>query len=135
MRDRRWPKYAPDGPPGYALFPTSDDAFSRLFFSPNTDPAVVTTITAGRERDPCGDLQSLAAGIAADHSYLATITVPVLLIFGSRDAVFPPPSEDEQRAQYAGSRGVTSLLVDDTGHALYLERSAGTVRAYLATSS
>lgn len=127
------PKRAPDGPPGYALFPTSDDAFSRLFFSPNTDPAVVTSVTAGRERDPCGDLGSLAAGIAADHTYLATITVPVLLIFGSRDAVFPPPSEDEQRAQYAGSRGVTSVLVDDTGHALYLERRAGTVRAYLAT--
>ena len=126
------PKYAPDGPPGYAFFPTSDDAFSRLFFSQNTDPAVVSTVTAGRERDPCGDLESLAAGIAADHMYLATITVPVVLIFASRDAVFPPPSEDAQRVQYTGSRNVTSILVDDTGHALYLERHAETVRAHLA---
>jgi pimeloyl-ACP methyl ester carboxylesterase len=126
------PKYAPDGPPGYAFFPVSDDAFARLFFSPNADPALAGAVTTGRERDPCGDLESIPAGIAADHANLGTVTVPVVLIFGALDAVFPPPSEELQRANYTGSRDVTSVLIENTGHALYLERNAGTVRAQLS---
>jgi len=126
------PKYSPDGPPGYAFFPISDDAFARLVFSANADPSVVSAVTAGRERDPCGDLDSLAAGIAADHAYLGTVTVPVVLIFGASDAVFPPPSEDAQRLQYVGSHDVTKVLLDGTGHALYLERNAAGMRAQLA---
>ena len=126
------PKYSLDGPPGYAYFPPSDGDFTGLFFSPNTDPRVVEAVTSGRERDPCGDLDSLAAGVGADHAYVGTITVPVVLIFGAADAVFPPPSEDVQRAQYSGSDDVTKVLIDHTGHALYLEHNAGAVRGYLA---
>jgi pimeloyl-ACP methyl ester carboxylesterase len=125
------PKYAPDGPPGYAFFPESDDAFARLFFSPNTDPAVASGVTTGRERDPCGDLDSIPAAIAADHANLREIRVPVVLIFGSLDAVFPPPSEQLQAADYTGSSDVT-VLVENTGHALYLERNAPTVRGRLS---
>jgi pimeloyl-ACP methyl ester carboxylesterase len=126
------PKYSPDGPPGYAFFPTSDGAFASLFFSANADARVVGAVTSGRERDPCGDLDSLPAAITADHANLGTITVPIVLIFGAGDAVFPPPSEDAQRAQYTGSHDVTAVLIDRTGHALYLEHNAAAVRGYLA---
>lgn len=126
------PKDAPDGPPGYALFPESDEEFGRLFFSPNTDPAVASVVTAGRERDPCGDLDSIPAAIAADHANLAGLGLPVVLIFGSLDAVFPPPSEQLQAADYGPSADVTAVLIENTGHALYLERNAPIVRGRLA---
>jgi pimeloyl-ACP methyl ester carboxylesterase len=122
------PKYGPQGPPGYALFPTTDDAFERLFFSSSADPPVVQAVTAARERDPCGDLASLSAAVDADNANLASVNVPVLLIFGDADAVFPPLAEDAQRAKLSGSQDVSAVLVAGTGHGLYLEQHAPAVR-------
>ena len=122
------PKYAPQGAPGYALFPTTDDAFKRLFFSSSADPSVVQAVTAARERDPCGDLASLSAAIDADNANIASVKVPVLIVFGDSDAVFPPPSGDAQRAKLTGSPDVTTVLIAGTGHGLYLEQPAAAVR-------
>jgi pimeloyl-ACP methyl ester carboxylesterase len=122
------PKYAPQRPPGYALFPTADDAFKRLFFSFSADPSVVQAVTAARQRDPCGDLASLSAAIDADNANLAAVTVPVLIVFGVADAVFPASAEDAQRAKVTGSQDVTAVLIAGTGHGLYLEQHAATVR-------
>jgi pimeloyl-ACP methyl ester carboxylesterase len=117
----------PSGPGGYAYFgQTAHDYEAAMFF--DADPAVVAAATARRPRDPCGDLGSIGPAIAVDLGTLAQIRVPVLLAYGDRDALFPPPAGQRQRSLYSGSRNVTLITVRDAGHAITLGRTAPTFR-------
>jgi pimeloyl-ACP methyl ester carboxylesterase len=58
-----------------------------------------------------------------DQLLLATVRVPVLLLWGANDALFPPPAGTLQRLHFLGSRDVTQVQIPDTGHAVTLERS------------
>jgi hypothetical protein len=58
----------------------------------DADPAVVAAANALRNPDPCGDDDSVVDATALDHLMLPTVTVPVLLLYGSNDALFPPPA-------------------------------------------
>ena len=69
------------------------------------------------------------AAIGEDHLMVPTITVPVLLVLGANDALFPPPAGTEQQAQFLGSSDVSLIQLPNTGHALTLERSAPTFTA------
>jgi pimeloyl-ACP methyl ester carboxylesterase len=116
------------GAPGYAPFgQTVADFDAAMFF--DADPAVVAATNQLRNLDPCGDDNSIIDAITTDHLMVPTITVPVLLIFGANDALFPPPAGTEQAAQFAGSSDVSLIQLTDTGHALTLERSAPTFTA------
>lgn len=108
---------------GYAYFGQTPQDFDSVMFH-DADPAVVQAATAMRLRDPCGDTNSFPAAIATDLAQVPSIQVPVLLVFGQNDALFPPPAESNQRALFAGSTKVQSVMLADTGHALTLERSA-----------
>jgi pimeloyl-ACP methyl ester carboxylesterase len=114
-------------PPGHAPFGQSDADFQALMFH-NADPAVVTAVTAMRNPEPCGDDASLIAAIATDVREVPTITVPVLIVLGDHDAVFPPPAQESQRRLFRGSNDVTTETIPDTGHALTVERSIGATR-------
>jgi pimeloyl-ACP methyl ester carboxylesterase len=117
-----------DGAPGYAPFgQTAADFDAAMFFDAN--PAVVATTNQLRNLDPCGDDNSIIDAMNTDHLMVPTITVPVLLIFGANDALFPPPAGAEQAAQFVGSSHVSLIQLADTGHALTLERSAPTFTA------
>jgi pimeloyl-ACP methyl ester carboxylesterase len=117
-----------DGAPGYAPFgQTAADFDAAMFF--DADPAVVAATNQLRNLDPCGDDNSIVAAINEDHLMVPTITVPVLLVFGANDALFPPPAGTEQEAQFLGSSDVSLLQLPNTGHALTLERSAPTFTA------
>ena len=78
-------------PPGHAPFGESDADFQALMFH-DADPRVVAAVTAMRNPEPCGDDASLLAAIATDVREVPGITVPVLLVIGDHDAVFPPPA-------------------------------------------
>jgi pimeloyl-ACP methyl ester carboxylesterase len=121
----------PTSPGGYAYFGQTDADFQAAMFH-NADPAVVAATTALRNRDPCGDTLSIPTAIAADGQNLSTITIPVLLLSGRDDALFPPAAIDNQKAMYSGSRDVTEVLLGDTGHAVTLERTARTARNAIA---
>jgi pimeloyl-ACP methyl ester carboxylesterase len=93
---------------------------------------VVDSFRRGWQREPCGEGLSLAATLVADRLFLGDITVPVLLAFGKQDAIFPPPDGELQKALYTGSKDVTLLQVNNTGHALQLERTAPASRAAIS---
>jgi len=114
-------------PPGYAPFGKRDADFQALMFH-DADPRVVAAVTAMRNPEPCGDDASLLAAIATDVREVPSITVPVLLLIGDHDAVFPPPALESQRHLFAGSHDVKTVSIPDTGHAVTVERSAGITR-------
>lgn len=119
------PKY-PGGPAHYAyVLKGSED---RLWLY-NADSAVVDEVVREHEREPCAEGPSLATALADDQQHMREISVPVLLVFGNEDPQFPPPDGERQQALYSGSRDVTLVQLDDTGHALQLGRTAPAARA------
>jgi pimeloyl-ACP methyl ester carboxylesterase len=110
---------------GYAYTFKGAEAF--LFY--NADPAAVANLIRHHERDPCGFAESIAPTLVADLLHIHTITVPVLLVAGDHDAVFPPPNGQRQRALYTGSRDATLMEFKDSGHAITSGRTAPQVRA------
>lgn len=117
----------PGGPSGYAYFGKTDAEFQGNVFA-DTDPAVIQHATARRNRDPCGDNAGLVPLAVANQRGVKSITAPVLLVFGDRDAVFQPDAMGKQAALFTGSSRVTTKSIPGAGHALTLERSAPLVR-------
>jgi pimeloyl-ACP methyl ester carboxylesterase len=99
----------------------------------DADPAVVAAMEELQERDPCGDMPSLYATIAADRLWLATLRLPLLLVFGQRDPYFPPAAAYRQRRMFPPGGDRTLLTIPSTGHHVMLERSAPGFRAAVAT--
>ncbi len=121
------------GPPGADM--TTDftpEQFKGFYFA-DAEPAVVDAATAQRGRIPCGETNSAVPTIAQDVASVQTITAPVLLVLGTKDALFTNPREAgaQQRDLYRGSSDVTLEFVEGAGSALQLERSAPAFRATL----
>jgi pimeloyl-ACP methyl ester carboxylesterase len=111
-----------DGAPGYAPFGATASDFDAIMFH-DADPSVVAAANALRNPDPCGDDESALQTLIIDQLLLATIRVPVLLLYGADDALFPPPAGTLQRLHFLGTNDVTLTQLPDTGHAVTLERS------------
>ena len=96
-----------------AFFKNSRDKF--YFNSATSD---VRAAVPPLNPDPCGQLESIPAGVAADVALLGTINVPVQVIFGDADAVFGPQPlvAQEQAARYLGSPKVTTTIVPAASH-------------------
>lgn len=114
---------------GYAYFGQSDADY-RAGHLHNTDPDVARAATEHRVKDPCGRLGSAIPNAVSDNALLATVSVPVLLVYGHNDALFQdnPAGTRLQRAHFVGSKDVTDIFLPDTGHALTLERTAPRMR-------
>lgn len=117
------PSDAPDGPPGYAYFGQAPDAFASAVFA-NAAPRIVAATVARRTRNPCGDLGSFMSGSQTNLANLGSIDVPVLLIVGAQDKLFPPPGVESQVPLFTGSDDVEFTTVPAAGHAISLERTA-----------
>ena len=91
-------------------------------------PGMPAALYRAHERDPCG-LASSAAGIRDQGRRLATIGVPVLLVYGTRDALFRKRSRDAQRDDFTGTDDLRYKLIGGAGHFLTLERRAPAFRA------
>jgi pimeloyl-ACP methyl ester carboxylesterase len=115
----------PGAPSGYAYFgqPTEADFSSIMFSSPPPAP-----ILALRNRDPCGDLNSIIAALVQQQAKLAGVKVPVLVICGTKDALYAPLGCESQGDRFTRSRRVTVELVRNAGHAITLDRSTATFR-------
>jgi pimeloyl-ACP methyl ester carboxylesterase len=99
-------------PPDYATF--AKDTRETFYFN-SAEPEVRAAVPA-LNPDPCGQLGSLPAGIGADVANLGEIDVPVLVMFGDADAVFPPPAADQQALRYTGSPEVTKVIIPGASH-------------------
>ena len=97
----------------------------------NATPAVVSALYRAHERDPCG-LTASSSQIARNPRDVKAISVPVLLVYGARDALFPASSADAQRQDYTGTSDLTFRRIAKAGHFLTLERRAAELRALVA---
>ncbi len=107
------------GPAGYAPFGPPSGATASLFASSpaRVKAAALQLLTI----DPCGDTASFTPAVAVDLANLNRITVPVLVVSGDKDALFPPPAGPDQASLFTGSRRVSQTTLTDTAHAFTLE--------------
>ncbi len=82
------------GSPGYVYFgaATPQRFIMVHFFTPNADPAVVDATASLRNLDPCGDITSYKAAVAAYLANVGKIAVPTLVLIGAKDAIHPTPA-------------------------------------------
>jgi pimeloyl-ACP methyl ester carboxylesterase len=123
------PAEGSSGPGGYAYFGQTPEDFQAVMFH-NADAAVVGAATALRNRDPCGDNASLVGAIATNQMRLSQVAVPVLVICGNQDALFDC---QHQRDRFSGSADASAVFLENTGHAVTLERTANQFRTEVAT--
>jgi pimeloyl-ACP methyl ester carboxylesterase len=81
-----------------------------------------------RNRDPCGDTDSIIPSILDQRTNLPKVKVPVLLVCGARDVLFSPAGCNGQAERFAGTRRVKVEAVRNAGHAITLESTASTFR-------
>lgn len=117
------------GAPNYAPFGRTDADFAAGHFH-DIDPVVEKAVLAKHNRDPCGDLLSALGALATDQVMTRSITVPVLVISGTNDALFSPPTNQLQASTaYPASSDVALTELADTGHAVTLGRTHEAFRA------
>jgi pimeloyl-ACP methyl ester carboxylesterase len=109
------------GPAGYAPFGPPSGAPKALFAS--ADPQVKAAALQLLTIDPCGDTASFSTAVAVDLANVASIRVPVLVIAGDKDALFPPPAVADQASLFTGSRAVAKVTLPGVAHAITLERT------------
>ncbi len=117
----------PGQPSGYAYFGQSSEDFQGAMFH-DAEPAAVDRATALRNRDPCGDTNSIPQTVFSAPERLAAITVPVLIVCAADDALFPPDGCREHAGLFTGSDDVTTTVLEETGHAVTLERTRDRLR-------
>lgn len=111
----------------YAYYGQSARAFRELLFV-SAPASVRAEATRRRNPDPCGDALGLAQLVVVNHAVNRRIDVPVLLLFGARDALVRAEGRDQQALAYSPSANVTMRVLAGTGSALPLEASAPTTR-------
>lgn len=112
----------------YASYGATAADFTQLLFA-DALPAVRRAAADQRNDVPCGDVTSLAPMLAAAATTTSRIQAPVLLLFGSEDALNRPGAAQRQADRFTGSTSVTHRTFAGVGSALPLERKAPQVRA------
>jgi pimeloyl-ACP methyl ester carboxylesterase len=115
-------------PSGYAFYgqPTPADFQSAMFSS--APQAVLDAAVPLRNRDPCGDTDSIIATLLHQRANLPKIKVPVLIICGAKDVLFSPAGCNGQAERFTGNRRLEVESVRNAGHAITLESTASTFR-------
>jgi pimeloyl-ACP methyl ester carboxylesterase len=106
---------------GYAPLEANAQQF-RADHLYNVERAIADDLTAHRTNDACAGTRNAAQAVAGDPVRNSLITVPVLVMAGANDALFPHPGL--QALTYTQSRKVTTHELPDTGHAIAFGRTA-----------
>lgn len=114
------------GSADYAPLAATSAAYRELMFASATTK-IQKAAARLRADDPCGDVASLSPLLLASSLAARRVDAPVLLLYGSRDALHRPAAREQQAASY--STEVTTRTFAGAGSALPLERSAADVRA------
>ena len=109
------------GPAGYAPFGAPEGAAAALFNI--ADPAVQSAALQLLTLDPCGDTASFAPAVAVDLVNVPSIEVPVLIITGGSDALFPVPAGPDQASLFTGAASVDQVTLPNFAHAITLEHA------------
>jgi hypothetical protein len=116
------------GAADYASYAATAADFRSLFFA-SAPRGVQNAAAARRDPTPCGDATSLTPLLLSSNLEAGQVEAPVLLLFGSKDALTRPDARDQQASSYGASEKVTSRTIAGAGSALPLERSAAKTRA------
>jgi pimeloyl-ACP methyl ester carboxylesterase len=121
----------PGAPSGYAYYgqPTPDD-FKAVMLASAT-PQIADIAATNRNRDPCGDVDSIIPAIIQQRANVPKIKAPVLEICGTKDALYSAVGCSQQQERFTGSRSTKLELVRGAGHGLTVERQAPTFRRKL----
>lgn len=120
------------GSPNYAPFGRTDEDFAAGHFY-DIEPAVAEIVLRKHNLDPCGDLQSGLQGLLSTSALTSLIDVPVLLINGANDALFPPPfSQIETQTAWSSAARLGVVEMPGTGHALTFGRTHEEFRSLMA---
>ena len=109
-----------EGHPGYAPFGPPSGAPAALFSTARR--RVEDKVLARLSVDPCGDTASFDAATAVDLQRVGDIDVPVLVVAGADDALFPQPAAPDQAQLFTGSRSVRQTTLAGTAHAFTFEQ-------------
>ncbi len=116
------------GAPNYASFGRTDADFTAAHFH-DVEPAIAEVVLRKRNRDACGDLLSGLQGLTGTYGASPLIQVPVLLLTGEKDALFPPPGGAVQsQSGYPGASRLSVVELPGTGHAMTFGRTHETFR-------
>jgi pimeloyl-ACP methyl ester carboxylesterase len=117
---------------GYGSYGPSQADYDALMFD-NIDPAVEQAANAMRSNDPCGDFLSILNAVPIDVLSLGTIHVPVAYVWGTQDAnyIIGTPWWSLQELLYTGSPKVTDITLENSGHAVTLQRTGGIFAAQM----
>ncbi len=126
----QWKQACATSPTGYAPFAKPPMVPATFFYRAN--PAIVRAVVDKKVTDPCGDETSTMAGLGADMAHLGQVHVPVLVVFGEKDSLFPPPDGQLQAARFTGSRSVSLAAIPQTAHAVALEPTRGILQLTVA---
>jgi pimeloyl-ACP methyl ester carboxylesterase len=118
----------PGAPGGYTYYFRHEDEHVMLA---NARPAVIAALHGAHERDPCG-LTASAAQILRNRQAVGAIDVPVLLVYGKRDALFGRRAAERQRESFHGTDDLVYRRIARAGHFLTLERRHPAFRALVS---
>jgi pimeloyl-ACP methyl ester carboxylesterase len=121
------------GPPGYAYLFPSTEAWSRATMADGT-PEVIKALAPLRRRTPCGELNSDLTISVFDNLHLADVHIPVLLLYGEQDQLFPYAGAQAQPDHYSGTKDLTFMGFPGGGHQFFLDRHvAAQARAVMSS--
>jgi pimeloyl-ACP methyl ester carboxylesterase len=86
------------------------------------DPAVVAQDDALANLTPSGEIGSISE--QPSRSVMGNIKVPVLLVLGEKDALFPSSAAQEELGLFSGSTDKQVYVVPDSGHVIALHPNA-----------
>lgn len=119
------------GPRGYAYqWPNATRYEHDVFYDPA--PRVLRAAGGLRRRSPCGDILSNVPMTLQEPELAGRVDVPVLVMIGDRDALFPPPAGPRQLSLFKASPDRSLITIPRTGHTIFLERQAPRVQRELS---
>jgi pimeloyl-ACP methyl ester carboxylesterase len=119
------------GPPGYAFIWPSTDTWSRdTAFDPL--PEVRAALRPMRQRTGCGEIISALTAAPMNSRNVSSVRLPVLLMFGKEDVLFPYSGAEAQTRSFSGSPDVTMVAFDRSGHQFFHDRLVRQVHAELS---
>ncbi|MFI5846097.1 alpha/beta hydrolase [Catenuloplanes sp. NPDC051500] len=117
------------GPAGYAYYDLGPDEFRTGNFN-DTEEQVLTVAVPHQNRHPCGDMVSQLGSVMVDVRTLAEIKIPVLMMYGEKDARVS--GGDAHRKLFAGTQAEL-VEIPGAGHYMGLARNARMVHDAQAT--
>jgi pSer/pThr/pTyr-binding forkhead associated (FHA) protein/pimeloyl-ACP methyl ester carboxylesterase len=120
-------------PPGglFGYFNALPTANLTSLLSSQADPRILAALKSHAELDPCGEALGVQRFAALSSVIRAAVRVPVLIVYGERDRLFPPTAWQLQERAFTGATDHTLVPIPD-GDLLMLDRHAALTRHAIA---